>query len=337
MSTTKEGNTNVSQDNTNVPEDITNVTEDNTNLSEDIGNAEGNTPVAPEMPQLPQDAPEEAMPTDEECFETHLGGKLFAMYNKQTQESRDVFMKEYSAKAMAVDVELARRSMTPHEKNLRMMQSIAQQFKSKKEKKSWEHTYSNFLEKYTESEHEFHTKRDELKSTVRTFVHEQVDKAQRERIQRYKDCKPLSKGRRKHFWDALSTDNVDKLKKTLETADDVQCASYSIQHTPFTDNPKVALLGAFVTPHRSMPISGAHHALGWLLTRHRDSFSTDDIEQTKQHIASSGWGGTRVECVAVLDKALSVWYTILVPAPLDGSLIDRIFSWTSNNIYYFIK
>ena len=263
--------------------------------------------VRPVTPQVNEPPKEEPMPTEEECVARHLGERLLDMYMKQTPESRVAHSAEFPVRSMAVDVELAQRAMRTHETNLRMMQSIAQQFSSKEEKKSWEATYSDFLKQYSAVEEEYSTKRAELNSTVRAFVHKGQDKAQQIRLQRLKDRKPLSKGRRKHFWDALSADDVPKLKKTLQTADDVKCACYSVRHADAPsadDNPTLALLSAFVSVHRSMPSDGAHRTLGWLLTEFHSYFGRAELEQAKQHIIDSGWQRTRVRCLAVLDEAL---------------------------------
>lgn len=257
-----------------------------------------------EAPPLPE-VKEEPMPTDDECFERHLGDKLLALLRDQPTATQEALFRTFTVKMMAVDVELSLRALKPHEKNLRVMQSIAQRFKTKKELETWKTTNKRFLVKYKNAENEYLEKMEELKSTVRTFIHEQIDKEQRARIETLRRCKPLSKGRRKHFWEALSTDNVDKLKRTLETVDDVACASHSIQHTKHTENPRVALLCACVDKHRSMPENGAHASLRFLLTTYRDFFSNKDVESVRQHIEDAGWGDIREQCGAVLADALA--------------------------------
>ena len=278
--------------------------DDGCDVKEDANRDSEETPQLPEVQGVPE-VKEEPMPTDDECFERHLGDKLLALLRDQPPSTQEALFRTFTVKTMAVDVELSLRALKPYEKNLKVMQSIASRFKTKKELETWKTTNKRFLVKYENAENEYLEKMDELKSTVRTFIHEQIDKEQRARIETLRRCKPLSKGRRKHFWEALSTDNVDKLKRTLETVDDVACASHSIQHTKHTENPRVALLCACVDKHRSMPENGAHASLRFLLTTYRDFFSNEDVESVRQHIEDAGWGDIREQCGAVLADALA--------------------------------
>lgn len=269
-------------------------------VREDISDAPEESPQLPEMPEVK----EEPMPTDDECFEKHLGSKLLALLRDQPTAAQDALFRTFNVKTMAVDVEMSLRALKPHEKNLRGVQSIAQRCKSKKELDTWKTMNKRFLVKYETMENEYLKKMEELKSTVRTFIHEQIDKEQHARIETLRRCKPLSKGRRKHFWEALSTDNVIKLQRTLKTMDDVICASHSIKHIKHTENPRVALLCTCVDNHRSMPKKGAHASLRFLLTTYRDLFSNKDVESVRRHIEDSGWTDIREQCCAVLANAL---------------------------------
>lgn len=294
---------------TDVPDDVLVEAVDEPEETNETDEEPKETNAPPEEPSAPPaevpEKKEEPMPTDDECFEKHLGDKLLALLRDQPTDTQEALFRRFTVKTMAVVVEMSLRTLKTEEKNLSVMQNIAQQFKTKQEWMTWKTTNKRFLAKYEEAQNDYSEKLHELKSTVRTFVYEHIDREQRVRIEMLRRCKPLSKGRRKHFWDALMTDNVDKLRRTLETVDDVVCASHSIHHTKYTDKPRVALLCACVNNHRSMPENGAHESLQFLLKTYPDFFSNEDIESVKKHIDDAGWRATREQCVAVLEDALA--------------------------------
>lgn len=257
------------------------------------------------LPEIPSQSNEQPMPSEEECLLKHLGKKLHEMLYAQSEEARQAFENEFSPKGMAVDTELAKRAMRPHIQNLHFMQSYAKHLKSNAERKKFETGYNNTLRKYKETEDEFSQKQNELKSCVRAFVHTEMDKAEQARVLKYKHCKPLSKGRRRHFWEALSRDNVDTFQRTIETINDVKDASHSIQNPVYPDNHTLSLLCAFVNPHPTMPVNGAHQTLSVLLTTFRSFFTNTDIEQTKQYILTNGCEKSHASCLDVLTTALS--------------------------------
>ena len=261
--------------------------------------------VTEEPPAQPEKPAEEPMPTEDECFAKHLSPKLMESFEEIPVASRQAFLEEHSVKAMAVDVELAKRAVKPEEDNLTMMKNIAPQFNTSKEQRQcWQKTYTNFIKRYEDVEQNYLEKLEELHTTVRTYVHEQLDKQQHIRLLMQRERRQLSTGRKKNFWKMVSTDDESMFSKTLETTEDVQRASHSIQNTKHTDKPKLALLCALVDNHRSLPANGAHRILRALLTKYRDFFTDTDIEETKQHIVDSGWTSTREECLAVLTNAL---------------------------------
>ena len=257
------------------------------------------------LPQMPEKPVEEPMPSEEECLLKHIGTKLHSMLHAQSKEAIKTFEAEYSPNGLAVDTELAQRAMRPHMQSLQMMQSYAKMLKTKAEKKQLENSYAGCLRLYNEANAEFSAKQEELRSTVRKFVYDELDKAQQAQLTKYRNCKPLSKGRRKHFWEAVSTDNVEKFKQTIETIDDVQCAVHSIQHTAHPDDPKLSLLCAFVQQHRSVPANGAHQTLGVLLTKFNSFFTPIDIQNAMQFITDNGCEESHAACLDVLTNALA--------------------------------
>lgn len=234
-----------------------------------------NTEDNESLPEIPSQSNEQPMPSEEECLLMHLGKKLHEMLYAQSEEARQAFENEFSPKGMAVDIELAKRAMRPHIQNLHLKEDV------------------------------FSQKQNELKSCVRAFVHTEMDKAEQVRVLKYKHCKPLSKGRRRHFWEALSRDNVDTFQRTIETINDVKDASHSIQNPVYPDNHTLSLLCAFVNPHPTMPVNGAHQTLSVLLTKFRSFFTNTDIEQTTEYIKTNGCEQSHASCLDVLTTALS--------------------------------
>lgn len=280
----------VLEDNATKTDDVDNVTPDNATEE----------PIMPDTSDLPK---EEPMPSPEECFNNHLSKKLLNMLGERSAEEIERLHKVHSPHVLATHVESVYRAMKPHQQNIKMMQTIAQQFgKSKKERANWEKTYSTFAEKYTDAEKDYHDALEELNATVRNYIHELIDKEQREQMEKYKLCKPLSKGKRRHFFDALSKDDDAKLMKTLETVHDVQSACYSIQHTSHRNNPKLALLCFFVHDHRSLPSEGAHKCLQALLTKYNDFFEESDIQDALKHIHDDGLDAEKSKSVEVFKK-----------------------------------
>ena len=259
-----------------------------------------------EKPDVPgvEDVPkEEPMPSPEECFKRHLSKKVYNMLHERSEEEIHQLHTILSPHVIATQVESAHRAIKPHEQNIKMMQTIAQQFgKSKKEKANWEKTYSTFIDKYTEAEQMYNTVASELNTTVRNYVHDLMDKEQQARVEMHKKCKPLSKGKRKHFFNALSNDDDIQCMKTLATVHDVQSACYSIQHTTHKNNPKLALLCAFVQDHRSLPTEGSHKCLNALLSKYIDFFEETDIQSVLNYIHDGGFDIQKGKSIAVLNK-----------------------------------
>ena len=303
-STLSENHTNVADTDPNSvsTESVTDVEE----MNEDSGGEMETKQVDVQKPDIPgaEDvSEEEPMPTPEECFKRHLSKKVYNMLHERSEEEINRLHTIHSPHDLATQVESAHRAMKPHEQNVKMMQKIAQQFgKSKKDQANWEKTYSTFMNKYTESLNMYNTVANELKTTVLNYVYDLIDNEQQVRVDMYKKCKPLSKGKRKHFFDALSDDDDVKCMKTLGTVHDVQAACYSIQHTIHKNNPKLALLCAFVQDHRSLPTEGSHKCLNALLSKYTDFFEETDIQAVLNYIHVGGFDIQKGKSITVLKQ-----------------------------------
>ena len=265
--------------------------------------SDGVTQDVPSDSGEPQDETNEPpMPSPKECFEKHVGKQLMIKLNKRSNEDIQQLLNVHSPYDMAVEVEKLERVMQPHIQHLQIMKNMARHSEhSKKNRKEFEKTYGDFMQNYKEAEESFVEKKDELNHVVKEYVNGLIDKEQQQKIAEYNATKPLSKGRRRHLWDALRQDDATKLLKTLETRDDVERAAYRCR--PNLEHEDSVLMLTVDDSYR-VPEGGAVQCLEALLDKHRACFTDDTIRATIKRIHDKQLDEVRKDCLDLLQKSL---------------------------------
>lgn len=170
------------------------------------------------------------MPSPAECLDKHLGDTLLQAMGARTEEEMRPLRAAHSLEDMAVEVERAQREMAPHLEMLPMMQRFARSRRqaSAKQRQELDKMMATEEAKYKQAEEVYLDARDELRCTVRTFLHTLEDHEQQARTLAARERQPFSKGVIRHFWDAVQRDDPAKLLKTLCTEDMVRRADFAV-------------------------------------------------------------------------------------------------------------
>ena len=258
----------------------------------------------------PDTTSEPPMPSPKECFEKHIGNNLIAKLNTRTFDEVQQLMSVHSPYDVATEVEKRQRAMKPHAQHLHIMQNMdkTQVGQSHTMRTNWEKTYGRFVDKYKEADASFMEQKEALQTIVKEYVNTLIDNEQQLTRDEYNACKQLSKGRRKHLWEALQNDDAPKLLRTLETPDEVKRAAYHCTRPTHENEDSVLVLT--VDDAYRLPANGASKCLSALFERHATLFATENIQAAIQRIVDKNLQDSRKECLDILHSQLPLRQTI---------------------------
>ena len=267
------------------------------NLSTQLSTDSTDEAAPPEPPKEPP------LPTPTECIQKHLSSSLLQKMNSRTDQELETLFKVYSIDVMAVATEKLQRAIIPHKTNLQMMQHCKPKHGTRAQQAGWEKAFQNMFKMYDQANKAYKDQHDEFTSVVRNFLNALEDHEQRSRQALARERKPFSKGKRKHFWTAVESDDDTTLLKTLDDELTVQQARWGV-FRPSKDPDAIlerSLLCLLAGNKRGVPASGAVKCIQALLQNYPQCFSKDDAQEALKFMTERGLHETRHECVNLLN------------------------------------